>query len=456
MRKLLLLNVAALSPRDVTPERMPNLHALATSGTLTPLREPLPSLTCTSHATMVTGSLPCEHGIVGNGWYERSHSRVFMWNRSAHQISGETLWDAARKYHSNLTVANLFWRFAADTSCELKVTERPVYWTSGRKTFDFYTSPPSLHSRLKGELGGFPFMHFWGPFAGIKSTDWILKATAKVLREDKPDILLAYAPYLDYEGQRHGPDATQSLEALSALDAALVALVETARDAEYDLALVSDYGFATVNRPISLNRILREKGFVSIEDAANGDQIETGTSRAFAVCDNQVAHVYVANDSDKSIVRETLEAIPGVLEVLDTDKQQEVGIRHMRSGDLIAVADKDSWFDYRYWLDPSRAPDFDPCIAIFDKAGFDPCELFPPPGPFGKLHIAKRVAQKMLRQAVPFDVIDPNPANPKGARLIGASPEEGATLVTSWTRDTSDVPMEGLKSLLLERMFADA
>ena len=121
---------------------------------------------------------------------------------------------------------------------------------------------------------------------------------------------------------------------------------------------------------------------------------------------------------------------------------------------VIAVAEPDAWFAYPYWLDPKRAPDFDPCIAIFDKAGFDPCELFPPPGPFGKLHIARRVVQKMLRQAVPFDVINPDATLPRGARNIASTEDNGAVLITSWQRDNTAVQMESLKALLVERLVS--
>ncbi|MEM7405112.1 MAG: nucleotide pyrophosphatase/phosphodiesterase family protein [Pseudomonadota bacterium] len=453
MRKLLLLNVAALCPAEVDPQRTPTLAALADRGTLSPLRAPFPSLTCTSHATMVTGALPATHGVVGNGWYERHHARVFMWNRSAHQVGGETIWDAARARHPDLKVANLFWRFVADSSCDLQVTERPVYWTSGRKTFDFYTSPPSLHDRLVARHGKFPFMHFWGPFAGLKSTAWILAALEQVMREDDPDLLLGYAPYLDYEGQRHGPESAQARDALTNMDRALGALLTAAQSSGRDVALVSDYGFKQVDQPVYINRELRKAGYVSIEEAANGDQIEAGKSRAFAVCDNQAAHVYVADADDIEPVRKLLMATAGISDVLDREAQARVGIDHERSGELVAAAAPNAWFAYPYWLQPERAPDFDPCIAIFDKAGFDPCELFPPPGAFGKLHIALRVMQKMARLAVPFDVINPDATLPRGARNIAPEDPEGAVLITRWSRDTATVPMQDLKSLLLARMF---
>jgi predicted AlkP superfamily pyrophosphatase or phosphodiesterase len=453
MRKLLLLNLAALSPREVGP-LTPNLAALAQTGSLSSMHESFPSLTCTSHASMLTGTSPAEHGIVGNGWYERNHAKVFMWNRSAHHMSGETLWDAAKREIPDARCANLFWRFVADSSADLKVTERPVYWSSGRKTFDFYTSPPALHNRLMKTLGAFPFMNFWGPFAGIKSSAWILNALGQVMREDNPEILLGYAPYLDYEGQRHGPSSDSARAALGTMDEALTSLLAQAKADDRDVAIVSDYGFTDVSRAVMPNKILREAGFLHIEEAANGDQIEAGSSRAFAVCDNQVAHIYVADEADVKPVRALLQSTEGVHSVLDADGKSTHGIDHPRSGELIALAESDSWFAYPYWTDPARAPDFERCIAIFDKGGFDPCELFPPPGPLGVPRVALRVAQKLARLAVPFDVINPDPNLPRGARNIAAEPGDGATLLTSWQRaDSGPVPMTSLKQILLDRMF---
>jgi predicted AlkP superfamily pyrophosphatase or phosphodiesterase len=452
MRKLLLLNLAALSPGEVD-DNMPNLQRVISSGSISPLREPLPALTCTSHATMVTGTDPAQHGIVANGWYERNHAKVFMWNRSAHHVHGETIWDALRTHQPDARCASLFWRFVADSNTDIHITERPVYWASGRKSFDFYSSPRSLHDRLVSELGKFPFPQFWGPFAGMRSTRWIIDATLQVMQQDDPELLLAYAPYLDYEGQRHGPSSPQAKEALRNMDSELGQVIEAAKKNDRDITIVSDYGFTDVSQPVMPNRILREAGFLNIEEAANGDQIEAGTSRAVAVCDNQAAHVYVADSADIEAVRQLLLNTPGIQSVLDEEAQREHGIYHQRSGELLALADDNSWFSWPYWTDPKRAPDYEKCIAIFDKAGFDPCELFPPPGPFGKLHIAWRLAQKMSRLAVPFDVIDPNPANPRGARKVLSEPDNGATLITSWSRESTDsVPMRDLKKLLVERM----
>lgn len=58
---------------------------------------------------------------------------------------------------ANLKVANLFWRFVAVSSCDVQFSGRPVYWVSGRKSFDSFTSPTELHGRLSESLGKFPF-----------------------------------------------------------------------------------------------------------------------------------------------------------------------------------------------------------------------------------------------------------------------------------------------------------
>ena len=56
----------------------------------------LPAVTCTAQATL-TGLLPREHGIVGNGWYFRDLAEVLFWQQSNRLVQGEMVWDAARR-----------------------------------------------------------------------------------------------------------------------------------------------------------------------------------------------------------------------------------------------------------------------------------------------------------------------------------------------------------------------
>ncbi len=454
-RAVLLLDVAALSPNQIG-EHMPNLCRLASEGTQTPLVPPFGALTCPAHISMATGTSPADHGIVANGWYDREHARVFNWNRSNRLVERPQIFDTLRDRDPTAKTASLFWRHAAHSGADLKVIERPTYWASGKKTFDFYTEPGALHGRALSALGGFPFPFFWGPMAGWKSTDWILGLTELVLREERPTLTLSYAPFLDYDGQRYGPDDPRAVAGLTQMDAGLAPLLAAAKSLDIDVAVVSDYGFVSVDHPVFLNRILRRAGYIEVHDAANGEVLEPGRCRAFAHCDNQMAQIYVHDPADRSAVAALLAEVDGVKKVLGPAEITDAGLAHARTGDLVCVAEKNAWFAYPYWLEERKAPDFARCIAIFDKTGFDPCELFAPPGFGGKFHLGRRVLQKKMGLAVPFDVIDPDASRIGGARNADrADLEGGAVLITSWRREHApSLPMEAVHDLLLDRIFA--
>jgi hypothetical protein len=197
-----------------------------------------------------------------------------------------------------------------------------------------------------------------------------------------------------------------------------------------------------------------------VEHLPNGERLEAGRSRAFAVVDSQMAHVYVADPKDVDTVRALVGGLEGVARVLDREDQAPLGIDHSRSGELIAMAEPGRWFAYPYWLEEQNAPDFKHCIAIFDKIGWDPTEILLRSGPFGgRLRLGVRVLQKMLRLAVPFDVIGGDPTQVRAARHThgGDAGEQGPALITSWPLGHEGaVPMTALKEILLERMFSGA
>lgn len=454
-KPLLLINIAGLGHACVGAHT-PGLTALAHAGAVAPVDPPVPALTSPAQATVLTGTLPAEHGIVANGWYFRELAQVLNWQRSARLIRGEPLWEAVRKADPQSRCANLFWRYATHATCDAKVVERPTYWADGRKGQDIYSEPASLRTELVKELGPFPLFHFWGPAANLRSTQWIAHATTHLLNPDRYQLLLTYLPHLDYDHQRFGPDSTQGDQALRDLDAEAGRLVDAARSRGFDVAIVSDYAFEPVRRPVFLNRELRKAGYIAVEDAQNGELLEPGASRAFAVCDQQIAHVYVPDASAMDAVRALLEGLDGVGQVLDHDAMQALGIAHDRAGELLVIAAADCWFAYPYWLDDRNAPDFASCVAIHAKPGWDPAELFLSPGIGGKLHLAKRILQAKLGIRAPFDVISTDASMVRGAH--GRIPTGNATrpvLITSWKTDLpAIVPMQDIRSIVLNRVLS--
>lgn len=357
---------------------------------------------------MLTGTRPNEHGIVGNGWFDRSLGEVQFWKQSGKLVERPRLWDLARARDPGVTCANLFWWHAMGSGAAVTVTPRPIYCADGRKLPDVWTDPADWRDALQGELGPFPLFHFWGPLADIRSTDWIARATMMTVAKFEPTISLVYLPHLDYALQRSGPNDPSLQRELKAIDGVFDALLKFFDNRGIQVMVVSEYGITEVSRPVHLNRVLRAAGFLSVRRELGREILDPIASRAFAVCDHQVAHVYAARNEDRAPVRAVIEAIDGVEMVLGDHGKAAEKLDHARSGDLVAVAAPGSWFAYPWWQDDSRAPDFARTVDIHRKPGYDPCELFLDPAiafPGARARIAWRLLQRKLGLRALLDVI---------------------------------------------------
>ncbi|WP_158888427.1 alkaline phosphatase family protein [Amycolatopsis anabasis] len=436
MKPLVVVDVVGLTPKVL--RHMPALAGLARDGWQAELGTVLPAVTCSAQSTFLTGLPPAGHGIVGNGWYFRDLGEVHLWRQHNRLVGGEKLWEAARARHPGYTAANLCWWYAMGASTDLTVTPRPIYHADGRKSPDCYTRPPELHDRLTEELGAFPLFQYWGPTASIASSRWIAGAARKVFAEQRPDLLLVYLPHLDYDLQRFGPDAERAVAAARDLDAVLAPLLGQVRDAGATVVALSEYGITAARRPVDVNRALRAEGLLQVYVQGGMEYLDPWTSRAFAVADHQVAHVYVSRESDVDRVRGLLGELPGVDEVLDRAGQARYGLDHERAGELVAVAEPDAWFTYYYWLDDDRAPDFARGVEIHRKPGYDPAELFfDPADPLAKARAGLNLVKKKagLRYAMNVVPLDPGWVRGSHGRLPDSA-ADGPVLLCS---DTSTV-----------------
>jgi predicted AlkP superfamily pyrophosphatase or phosphodiesterase len=407
MRRTVVLNVVGLT-RGLLPS-MPRLAAFAREGYATTIRPAFPAVTCTAQSSYLTGLTPAEHGIVGNGWYDRDLAEIHFWKQSNHLVRGEKLWDKLRARDPSFTCAQLFWWYNMHAAVDWSITPRPLYPADGRKIFDIHTGPLTLRPEIKKDLGEFPFPSFWGPAAGIESSSWIAAAARWIEEKHQPTLNLVYLPHLDYNLQRLGPRDPKIGDDLRLIDDIAGELIDFFHARDVQVAVLSEYGITEVDAPVHLNRVLRRHGWLSIKDELGLETLDCGSSRAFAVADHQVAHIYLNDPAIESQVRAAIEAEPGVERVLDAAAQKELGMRHARAGDLVAIAKPRSWFTYYYWLDDAVVPDFARTIDIHRKAGYDPAELFLDPKlRWPKLRIAafllrKKLGLRGLLNVIPLD-----------------------------------------------------
>jgi len=426
--RVLLLSVPGLRREDL--DRMPSLAGVAAAGSIAPLAPCLPALTCPVQATLTTGTTPAVHGIAANGLFDRSSRHLEMWISPDSVHRAPRLWDRLKAARPDLRTAAWFLLQSKHAGADLVCLPAPKHNADGSETMWCHTRPAPLYASLRERLGEFPLHSFWGPVAGIDSSRWIIRSFLAAAADAPPHVACVYLPHLDYAAQRTGPDSPPALAACGELDAEIGALVsgfQALVDPDELVVLVAgEYRIRPVTHTLFPNRILREAGLVGITSTADGELLDIAASRAWALADHQISHVYLRDGGHRGLVDEIAAMFrgrAGVGRVLVGEELVAAGLARApgpdadsRCGDLVVTSALDSWQAYPYWLDDDRAPGFARTIDIHRKPGYDPLEL----------HLDR---SRLPKIAIPLDTslvkgshgaLDP--ANPHETILISSRP----------------------------------
>ena len=426
---VLLLSIPGLRQEDLS--RMPTLQTLAAVGDCVPLDPGFPAVTCPVQATLTTGTSPAVHGIVANGVYDRGTQHVEMWISPDGVHRSPRIWDQLKSARPELRTAAWFGLQSKHATADLVCLPAPKHNPDGTETMWCHTNPEPLYAALRDKLGDFPLHKFWGPIAGIESSQWIARSFLEASQTSPPQFAYVYLPHLDYAAQRTGPDSPQAHAACGELDAEIARLIDgfgeqVGRDTLVVL-VVGEYRIRPVSHTLFPNRVLREAGLLAVTETADGELLNMPGSKAWALADHQVSHIYLADGHDDSLVEQVASLFrgrAGVARVLVGADLVAAGLidssppgKESRCGDLVIESTPDSWQSYFYWLDDAKAPRFARTIDIHRKPGYDPLEL----------HIDRT---KLPAVAIPLDVslvkgshgaVDPN--GPHETVFIASRPD---------------------------------
>ncbi len=377
-KHVILLSVPGLREKDVAA--MPRLGELTAAGAMVDLVPSFPCVTCPVQATMTTGRPCSEHGVIANGFYWRDRRRIEMWTSPNDCINRPQLWDLLGSHDAALTSAVWFPLHAKECGADYVCLPAPVHNPDGSESLWCYTRPVDLYGELRDVLGHFPLQHFWGPMANIRSTDWIVDSAVVAARRWRPNLSYIYLPHLDYAAQRTGPESPAAVAAVAELDAALGRLIDGCHEVYDDEPLwlvAGEYAISPVDHVVYPNRVLREAGLLAVREEDDGEHLDLNASRAWALTDHQLSHVFVtdADPATTARVAELFAEQPGIAEVVAGDQLGQYGLNHGRSGEVVLISTPDSWQAYYYWLDDAKAPGFARTVDIHRKPGYDPVEL---------------------------------------------------------------------------------
>lgn len=458
MKPLVVIETPGLT-RAMVEAHAPGLADLGREGHFGTLDPILPALTMPVHSTLMTGSQPSRHGVVANGWFVRSQNEVRMWQQSERLVQGERVWESAKKRNSEFKCLKYFWWPGMASTADVFGNVRPIYYADGRKGPDIYMNRQGLAEEIQSRFGTFPLFKFWGPGADITSTEWIAETARYLFDKERPNLSLIYLPHLDYRQQTHGPSHESIAEEVKALNKVITRLIDHFRSKGAEILILSGYHMNQVDTPIHLNRSLREQGWLKVVRNPAGELIDYGISEAFAVADHQLAHVYVPDDRIRPAVREHLRSVEGIDEILEGESLSAAGLAHQNSGDFVVTAKSNSWFTYYYWQEDAAAPDFARTVAIHEKPGYDPCEMFLDPSiPFPRLKVGWLLAKKSLGFRYNMNVIPLNASLVRGSHGLKPTNESSAPVFIasqSISGIAERVPMVDVKKIMLRTIFGE-
>jgi predicted AlkP superfamily pyrophosphatase or phosphodiesterase len=264
---VILISVDGMPPDYYTaPEklglRVPTLTMMRQSGAHAEGMEGVyPTVTYPQHTTMVTGLRPAAHGIVQNRIFEAPtdpQTRYWYWYAKA--LKAETLWTVAKK--AGLTTAAVGWPVTVGAEIDYNVPEiyepgeNPATWNWTAK----HSTPGLLEKALGPDL------------KKDSSVDERLTSVGEfIIKNHRPNLLLLHLIELDGVHHRNGPRTKAGIETAEREDGYIQRILEATKQAgifeKTTFFIVSDHGFADIDKRFSPNVALAKEGLITL----NGD-----------------------------------------------------------------------------------------------------------------------------------------------------------------------------------------
>lgn len=366
MKRVAVINISGLSI-DLIRNYTPQLDAWLSRVSCASVQSPFPVLSASMQASFLTGSWPTDHGIVGNGWYEADQGLIHWQSPYGRLIQQPGIWQRMKAIDKNFRCALIGWQHYLQDSCDIVAGFKPYRWAFWPVVPHVYMRPKSLLNQLA---------ETWEPFRNVlyrkdmampsrirteaeeiqQINEYIMRTAEWIETHEKPHLTLVALPELAYQLPAKGYEGEQLKTSCAQIDQMCMQLIALYEAHQVQVLLLSDEVYAPVQQPIYINQILREEGLLEVISQFGQEFLDIMASRAFAVADHQIAHVYVQQPRDARKVKSLLQEIDGVASVWDRSAKRNRHIAHPRAGDYVAIAESDRWFAYDYWLQKQAAP----------------------------------------------------------------------------------------------------
>jgi predicted AlkP superfamily pyrophosphatase or phosphodiesterase len=265
---VVLISIDGLKPdyvleADKYQLRIPNLRKLVLEGSFAAnVTGIMPTVTYPSHTTMVTGVAPSKHGIYANSPFDPYAKNQGGWNWYAEDIKVPTLWEAVEK--AGMISSSVDWPVTVGARIDYNIAQIWRASTPEDHKLLRVLSTKGLLDEAEKVLGEYPYGYNYT----VESDTQRARFSAYILLHKKPNFHTAYFSVLDEEQHAHGPYTKEVFRTLEAIDGMVGTVWQAALKAGNGRAyvcVVSDHGFARIDKEVHINYVLREAGLIELD-----------------------------------------------------------------------------------------------------------------------------------------------------------------------------------------------
>jgi predicted AlkP superfamily pyrophosphatase or phosphodiesterase len=295
IRHVFLITVDGLIPDsylhpDAHGLRVPTLRRFVAEGAASDgALSVFPSVTYPAHTSIATGAWPAQHGIVSNRIFDPLEQSNEAWFWYAEEMKVKPLWQVA--YEAGYQTALVSWPVTVGAQATWLW---PEYWRAKNAEdlkLQRVLSTRGLAERVARNYPGHEERSVPPNIEDAANVD----VAAQILHEGTPALLMLHIFQVDSAQHKQGvwsPEAVAAIENADAQVARLIGEVERAGIlADTAFVIASDHGFTSIHRQLNPNALLREAGYIRLDEAG-----KISAWQASGVAAGGAAYIYVDGD----------------------------------------------------------------------------------------------------------------------------------------------------------------
>ncbi|MFG0295186.1 MAG: alkaline phosphatase family protein [Maioricimonas sp. JB045] len=287
-----------------------------------------PTVTWPNHTTLVTGTEPGRHGVIGNNYLDRRSGEKIplipdpLFDKEQ-IVRTPTVYDVAHR--AGLVTAGIIWPASRNA--------RTLDWTvpdmGGEEAWPKYGTPYWMEELRRDGLPVDRHATWVREPAGGVQRDWLYTRLAGHLFEKHPpNLLMIHLVEVDHVEHKFGPRTPEAYWSVSHADDRVRDLVEFSKRSPFaektTFVIASDHGFFPIEQDIRPNVKLRQLGLVT------GEGNKVTQKQAWCVAQGGACMVYVLDDERRDEIAARLKTeladVEGVQTVLAVDQFADHGL----------------------------------------------------------------------------------------------------------------------------------